>query len=57
VPTKKAQQLRQEAEVRTRRAAEREAVAREQEQQARTERKEAAKVGARADRLDPDSEN
>jgi len=54
---KKAQELRQEAEVRTRRAEEREAVANEQVEQARAERKHAAEVSERADRVDPDRDD
>ena len=53
----KAQELRQEADQRTQRAKEREAIAQEHIEQARSERGEAAKVGARADRVDPDSDN
>jgi hypothetical protein len=50
------QQLRQEADTRTRQAEERESLAREQELQARESRRVAAEVGARADMLDPDRE-
>jgi flagellar biosynthesis/type III secretory pathway M-ring protein FliF/YscJ len=49
-----AQELRQEAEMRTQQAVERERVAEEQAQQAREARKVAAEAGARADRIDPD---
>jgi FtsZ-interacting cell division protein ZipA len=49
-----ARELRQEADVRTRRAEKREAVAQEQAEQARQERKEAAEVSERAARVDPD---
>ncbi len=51
-----AQELRQEAETHARQAEERERVAREQEQRAHESRNVAAEVGARADRLDPDTE-
>ena len=51
-----AQELRQKADTHTRQAEERERVAQEQVQQAKEARKVAAEVGARADRVDPDSE-
>jgi hypothetical protein len=51
-----AQELRQEADTRTRQAEERERVAQEQVKQARDSRKVAAEVGGRADRIDPDTE-
>lgn len=49
-----AHELRREAEVRTQRAEEREAVAQEQADEARAERKQAAEVAERAGRVDPD---
>ena len=51
-----AQELRQEADTQTRQAEERERVAQEQVEQAKEARRVAAEVGARADRVDPDSE-
>jgi uncharacterized protein HemX len=51
-----AHELRQEADTRTQQAEERERVAHEQRQQAREARNVAAEVGARADRLDPDTD-
>jgi F0F1-type ATP synthase membrane subunit b/b' len=51
---RRASELRQEAAERTRRAEERGRIANEQAQRAHAEREEAAKVGAQADRLDPD---
>ena len=53
----KAQELRREAEARSVRADEREALAREQAEIASTERAEAEKVGARANVLDPDTDD
>jgi len=52
-----ARDLRQEAEVRTRRAEEREALAQEQADRAEVERREAAEVGARAAEIDPDTDD
>jgi hypothetical protein len=52
-----ARDLRQEAEVRTRRAEEREALAQEQADRAEAERREAAEVGARAAEIDPDTDD
>ena len=51
---RQASRLREEAAKRTRRAEKRGRIANEQAQQAHAERKEAAKIGARADQLDPD---
>ena len=51
-----ARELRQKADTHTQQAEERERVAQEQVQQAKEARQVAAEVGARADRVDPDSE-
>jgi flagellar biosynthesis/type III secretory pathway M-ring protein FliF/YscJ len=50
----RASRLREEAAERAKRAEERGRIANEQARQAHAEREEAAKIGARADRLDPD---
>ena len=52
----KALELRQEVEERTARADQREALSREQAEIAQNERSEAEKIGARANKLDPDYE-
>lgn len=49
-------ELRQEAQVRTQRADEREGIAQEQAEQARRERLEAESELERADKVDPDSD-
>ena len=51
-----AQELRQEADTRAQQAVERERVAQEQVEQAKESRRVAAEVGARADQIDPDTE-
>jgi uncharacterized protein HemX len=51
-----AQELRQKADTHTQQAMERERVAQEQVEQAKESRRVAAEVGARADQIDPDTE-
>ena len=51
-----AQELRQKADTHTQQAMERERVAQEQVEQAKESRRVASEVGARADQIDPDTE-